>query len=450
MSGINYENLVGDFNQYAYDLQSQIVRQVLASDASSGIMTVRRGVMGANVITREDIFEFLQSFQKTTTMKGQVDILPLQIFVNRVKINSSFTPAELTDRYFAKLDEMNAGRDNGTTTEGTPITPQSYPFANFLVDAVGRKVQDEIENDLLFKGEFRAPIAGVASKSEYSTDGHWTFIKKMIKLGKIVPLAPTVTFPEATTMVNLDLALDALNEKYANLPMLAFCSRKLVKQYRRNYRAEYGQTLTDKTIPNYDALMNRLDDYSIDLFGHQALRSLKTFVITPPRNLMKLYAADSDPLHLQKDGHQINLFGSFGLGFGCMNPDWVFVIGEPIEAPRVVSATATAATTATIVLKHAPVATGYSLIISTNANLSSPIAAHNGTQNTTANPVAVDITLPDGTASKEWRQSFNVTGLTANTTYYVGAYSKLQVDGGGALYSSQAVDNVLTFTTPAS
>lgn len=253
--------------------------------------------------------EVLQAYQDDFTSKGGVTILPVNIYLQNVKIDVGVIPHKLIKAWTGFL--TNSGND-----------PLTYPFINWLVEQyLVKKAKEDFELKAIYTGVRAAPVDGTAGAAINTIDGIEKIINDLVAADSIVPLATGDL--SAMTDANFVTAIEesfvaVIPEKYRyNYAMELSMSRSFRDKFRRGMRAKYNV--------NYEqaAMLNRLMDYeNITVVGRASMTGKNRIWTTPKFNLIFPVKGFSNKnvFDVQKQDRKVKFLTDWWQGVGVVQP----------------------------------------------------------------------------------------------------------------------------------
>jgi hypothetical protein len=400
---------------------------------------------GEYALPNANISSVLQGFQKAFLPKGKVSFEAEKVDIQRVMLDHSFVPQDYYALWINHLEEVS--RASGTT-----LTPAQYPLQQYIIDMAMKQAAEDEETLINIRGVYKARTANKVGKAEYSTNGVYTVLKKLIKQGKVKPvLVDSINMNDETEVYAFanDVA-ELVNNRYKMKEMKMFTPINFRRNYWRKVKDAYAFSIAERN--QYDLRKNLpvfVDDTNIEVVGNVGMDDLKTVIITPKSNVFKVMGQYMTPLTAKSPYKSVDLSGDWGLGFGFALPEAVFVAGEIIEAPEIKEINTITATTARVKIRPVPYATAYRVDIDNNSDFSSPVVDNVAFSSIVE--VSEDITIEDGNTSYEFTINSQALGtLTTATEYFVRVRAVMAVDAGtpyeGDVYTS-ANSAVVSFTT---
>lgn len=244
--------------------------------------------------------EALQGYQVEWTEKGDNEITPRVQQHAAWKVDQSFEGRKYTSRsYFAHL--ARTGSD-----------PYDYPFLDWVIASILKKVIEDQENLVVWTGVYSAPVPGVPNNAIDTADGLLKKIGDSITAGEIIayvtgPIVLATAVDQIEDFVKGTLDTPTWRAKM----MYCHCSQAIVDMYQKNYVDTYGGYIHaneygDLTIPGTN----------VTLVPHAGLAGSQRLVMTHPDNLV--YGHDGEvSLKLQEDKRKILLMadGEFSIDY---------------------------------------------------------------------------------------------------------------------------------------
>lgn len=401
----------------------QILTKMVTDSADYQKMTPVPNVIDKFSILEADVAELTQAYQKSFTKKGSLEFKPIINEVHKVKIDDTFTEADFDQKAILNFEITNGF--------GGEFTKDTARVQQVVMEWYTKKMREEDIKIILANGFRREPVAGTPGPAINSYDGYRTMLKKSIKSGSV---PESNIFDTAWTEATATDVIEEFVEKYiddsywAEMDLQFYLSRTKFKQYKKDYRSEYGNENTFMGIEKIELV----DDTDIVFAPMRSLSKSNVMFVTPKTNIFNMYNTSMGEYSFEADKRELALMIDWrkGTGFGIGGLIWV--VGRICDAPSLLAPTPLAATTATIRWDVEPEATHYEVTLSAAADLSSPI------QN------AIEQAAQKTGDLENLIQTKAITGLTTATPYYFAIRSVIKV--GGRTYKSE-LSKITSFTT---
>lgn len=251
----------------------------------------------------------VQSFQKGFTQKGEVEFKPNELKLFHMKIDDEFYPDELTASWLGFLASTNEPER------------AAWPFPRWLGEAYYKKqIDQDMELNEYYKGEYTAPTTNVAGTDGKSMDG----LRKQLVAGVADGTINSVdigALDKDTIFDQVEEFTEKISEVYQGIPMEICMSRYWYKKYMQDKRAQaFYQKTSDKEIDN-----------GVD-FTPQSVKPLASMVgtndifCTPKANLLHLYSlsADRKSFKVEESKRAVAVMGDWweGVGFAYNKAVW--------------------------------------------------------------------------------------------------------------------------------
>lgn len=283
------------------------------SDTQTGgtvVPTDQTVLREANVETDE----VLQPYQVDFTSKGGITILPVEIKLQRLKIDTGVVPAEVVGKWVDFL--ANTSND-----------PTTYPLIQWIIqNYLIAKAKEDFELKAIYTGVQSAPVAGTAGTAVETIDGIEKIQNDLVAGGKVETFntgdLAAMTDEAFVTAIETNFA-QAIPEKYRyNYAMELSMSRSFRDKFRRGMRAKYNV--------NYQQtdMMNRLMDYeNITVVGRASMTGKNRIWTTPKFNLYFPVKGFSDKyaFDVQKQDRKVKFLSDWWQGVGFVQPELVFM-----------------------------------------------------------------------------------------------------------------------------
>ncbi|WP_126244118.1 hypothetical protein [Chitinophaga rhizosphaerae] len=305
MPGIDISALTASLGAYHREKASELYSKLLEKEYSMSLFSTIAGIKDEYIITETEVSEILQPYQKAWTPKGDIKFVPETLKVRRIKVDLPLDPIDLERSWEGK-------RIDGSLPEGQEL------LEGYILSEVIKRIKKDLEFRLLFNGEYVAPTPGTPGGASTSFDGLLKIVSDAITAAKIVPVA-TGVLSQTNARESFEMVFDAVDSDYQTEQLVALCSPTLLRWYKRDYRAEFGNH------QDYRGITGELQSVTIDgtnteIVGCPGMAGSQRIVITKKENLKRLIdgtSEDSDfNLRFQVNRREIEVLGDFKMGVG--------------------------------------------------------------------------------------------------------------------------------------
>ena len=258
--------------------------------------------------------ELLQQYQEKFTSKGDLSVVPVNIFLQRVKIDLGIVPARLQGTWMQFL--AASGND-----------PLQYPFIQWLVENyIVKKGKEDFELKSIYGGVFEPPVEGEAGEAAKVIDGIEILQNRLVAADKVDVLATgdldTMTPKDMVTAIEEEF-VKQIPEKYRyNIGLELNMSRTRRDRFRQGmgekYNIYYAQT---------DQLTKLRYFENVTVVGRASMANKKRIWATPKENLYFPVKGFSNKtaFDLQKFERVVKFLGDWWQGVGFIQPELIFM-----------------------------------------------------------------------------------------------------------------------------
>lgn len=269
----------------------------------------------ANVETEE----VLQQYQDDFTSKGGVTILPVNIYLQNMKIDVGVIPHKLIKAW------------TGFLTNSSNL-PETYPFIDWLVKnyLIGRSRED-FELKSVYTGVHEAPVEGVAGQAAKVIDGIEVLQNRSVAAGDIEVLETgDLSALSAKDMVTAieDQFIKEVPEKFRyNYSMELNMSRTLRDKFKQGMRDKYNVQYLQT-----EQLLRAMDFENVTVVGRASMVGKKRIWMTPKFNLLFPVKGFSNKnvFDVQKVDRKIKFLTDWWQGVGYVQPQLMFMNGAEV------------------------------------------------------------------------------------------------------------------------
>jgi hypothetical protein len=328
--GFDITELVASLGAYNRVHAPELYSRFLKKDYSQKYFRTISGVKDEYVADEFLLTEVLQPYQKTWTPKGDATFSPEIIKARRIKIDMEFDPVDLERTWEGE-------RIDGSLPEGQEL------LEGYIMSQVLAKAKKEIEFQIAFKGKYVTPTTGVPGAAGTSADGLLQIVANAIAAGKIVPV-PTGAITPANARESFELLFDSIDSDYQDQDLVALASPQLLRNYKRDYRTEFGGNQGYPGISKEDQTVF-IDGTNTEIIPIPGMNGSSTIIITPRENLIRVIDGTSEDedlnLRFQVDKRIIDVLGDFKMGWGFAIIEGLVWVNDPLTAPTVAEINAT-------------------------------------------------------------------------------------------------------------
>lgn len=263
----------------------------------------------ANVETEE----VLQQYQDDFTSKGGVTILPVNIFLQNIKIDVGVIPHKLIKAWTGFL--TNSSND-----------PESYPFIKWLVeDYLLKRSKEDFELKSVYTGVHAAPVAGTAGEASKVIDGIQVLQNRLVTSEDIEVITTTdLSLMTATAFVTaVEAFIKEIPEKYRyNYALELSMSRTFRDKFRQGMREKYNVHYQQA-----EQLTRVMDFENVSIIGRASMTGKKRIWTTPKFNLIFPVKgfSNKNAFDVQKIDRKVKFLTDWWQGVGFVQPKLIFM-----------------------------------------------------------------------------------------------------------------------------
>lgn len=263
----NIKNALGP---YKVLMRDQIAEQLFQSAVTVPYMRTffTEAQDGQEVgLPASQISEVIQSFQPVRTRKGAAEMYAHKTVMRRLKINVPIMPDNIVGEWEGFLYNEKIKR-------------RDMPITRYIIEKVLKKVQEEREEDIVYKGVYSAPVAGTPNAAAQSVDGMGRMIQLGITGATIAPFA--MGAPTATNIFEyLEDFFTRIPSKHRYKRLQVFMSEDLKLFYQRDKRNTFNYKLEMSELL-------KIDFSNIQLVGLPSMAGQNRVFATVPGNMVRL------------------------------------------------------------------------------------------------------------------------------------------------------------------
>lgn len=312
---ITVSELKSEFGTYIQTNMKTILKALMQPTETMKFMTT---VASKNLEWRAAqaaINDVVQGFQKQWTAKGTATFTPISIPQRRHKVDMEFYPDDVFESWLGFLTDEAVDR-------------KQWPITRYIIDQLLiPKVNDNRELQLIGKGDYEAPVDGVAQATGKSMDGFATILedKKTAGTSNINFFdGGDVGAPTSSNIVDfIDAFVDFIDYLYQGIQMPILTSPAWERAYRRKYRDLYGAN-TD-----FDGNTGVALESNNRLIGVPSLSGKNVFMVTPKNNFFRLLNSNegASNIFVESIDRKVKVFADWheSVGFGVEEAIFAYV-----------------------------------------------------------------------------------------------------------------------------
>jgi hypothetical protein len=271
-------------------------------------------------LAESNISSLVQPFQKTWTPKGDVTFKPNPIKLYKMKVDMEIYPDDIEDNWLGFLASENQSR-------------KEWPLIRYIMEEhLIKKIEEDLELRLYYKGVYQDPIAGTAGDTGTSMNG----LKYLLENNSGINRLDMDALEASIIYDQLEDAYEQIVEEYQHTPMLICVAPKWQRAFLKDKRSQGFFYHTDP---------KQIDD-SLD-FSPAKVKALPSMIgtddlfITPDQNLLHLTKKGKNATNFKVEEARrcVSILTDWweGFGFGLNEVVWTNVpepvTEEPTEAP---------------------------------------------------------------------------------------------------------------------
>lgn len=265
--------------------------------------------------------EVLQQYQDDFTNKGGVDFLPVNIFLQRLKIDTGVIPQKLVGTWLGFLTD--SGND-----------PLTYPFVKWLPEKyLLKQAKEDFELKSVYSGVYEAPVEGTAGSASKVIDGIEVLQNRFVNNNLLDPIETgDLAAVSASAMVTaIENFIKSIPEKYRYNYLMEL-------NLSRTFRDKFKQGMRDKYNVNYqqtDQLLRVMDFENVTIVGRASMAGKKRIWCTPKFNALFPVKGFSNKngFDVQKQDRKVKFLTDWWQGVGFIQPEILFMNSAEVPEP---------------------------------------------------------------------------------------------------------------------
>lgn len=252
--------------------------------------------------------KILQPFQKTFTPKGSVVFTPVTIDLHPVKIDQQFQPQDLV---YSWLGFLTSNKTDRTT----------WPFVRWFIEMyLLNQLWEDMELDLVYKGDKEAVVAGTAGEPGHVCDG----VKKIINdnIGAMEQIATGALAADPKDLVTqIEDFVKQTPKRFWKVPMDLNLNPdraiQFVEGMQQKYNMNYQQITDTMSVRNFS---------NVKVKARQSMDESDKIWMTPVANAVFAVKGFSNAtaFELEKVDRNVKIWTDFHVGLGFLQKDLVF------------------------------------------------------------------------------------------------------------------------------
>jgi hypothetical protein len=273
---------------------------------------------GTRITTKDTVYQManpifqplIQPFRKQFEPKGNVDFHPVEIRLQRVKVDNEMYPHDIEDTWLGFLSG-----DSSRSLQDWPVVKW------YLEHYIAPQVKSDKELHAVYKGVYSA----IGTTPSDTMDG----LKIQLIRGAndaqypINVIDGIDVFTESTIFDQLEKYDNKISELYKNVPLIHFVSPNWVRAFKTAKRANGFYY-----IESANEINDRIDFTNHIVVGLPSMSGTNDIFTTVKENLMHVVKRKSDydaaNVDIQKSDRQVKLLCDWweAIGFGCNQLVW--------------------------------------------------------------------------------------------------------------------------------
>lgn len=413
-NGFDLSALNNELGAYHRQHHQVIEEKLLYGHETGQHMTTIPSTIDQKAMAKGEMSEVSQAFNAKVTYKGDYKLSPNIVKTDDVMLAYRFVPKVLRKSWAGYLVQNR-------------LTQQQLPFINYMVSKCLKQFIHEHETKHIAKGYRKEPVDGVAGAAINAMTGFITRGFEGMTKGKIIPV-------DIGGFFNRDTIGDYVSNQIWKIPHLYRTSGDLMclmsTDNAQAYNIATGQDNNIQFVysipPNFDpktAVMPQVPQgqthvkgTTIPVIGLPSFGDSNLIMFVNKNNLKKAFDENSLQFEpLQYDDFYVKVLASMNVGTGFTWDELVWVCGSLSETPIITDITSVTNSSFELNWETAWGSSGYEIDVSPNADFSG-----------------------GATTSVNGMETLNqaITGLSANTTYYIRQRSKIQRESSTDKYLS--------------
>ena len=425
-TGLILDELKSEFGDYHREISTEIEEKATQGHETADYMTVIDDTVDQKGMATDEMTEVSQAANlKNPKFKGAYKIKPVVVKTDEMMIAYKFLPKELRKSWAKFLVKKR-------------LTKDQFPFIYYIMSKLTNKFMEEHEMQHIGHGYRIEPTDDAAGPAINAMSGYLTVIRKLIIKGDIIPMD--------LGFFNDDTIGDYVNRQLKKIPYFFRNQGDLMCVMSPDNELAYKEATGQDSSVQYTYIIDKDTDPNMDLptppTGRATVKNSKIKVVGLPSmigsNLIFFVrksnwkkVVEEGSLQFEEpqiDNFHVKILGTMNAGVGFTWPGQVWVCGSISETPIVSLPSGITASSVDVFWETAWVSAGYEFDISTSPDFSTGLAT------TTVSGMETNNTT--------------ITGLSADTTYYLRGRSHLQKESSATKFQSFNSE-IETFTTPA-
>ena len=297
--------LATELGKYTDLKHNELVKQLFAAaNAYAALRTVfsdaKEGEQVA--IPTAHLSEVIQGFQKGFTPKGDLTFDGNIVTQRRHKIDISIEPDDIVNQWHGHLYDENKKRED-------------MPLVKFIMDLLLKKMDEDRELQMVFKGQYVKPTNGTAGATINSVDGLLKIISNAATAGKHSPFA-LGDFTADQTFEYLENFFSTIPHLHRYGKLQLWMSHDVQLWYARDKRATFAwQQQMEQLF--------KIDFSNIQFVPTNGLAGTKFIGATPKGNMVRVISNKKSKTNFEalRQDREVKVMGDWHECFGVSSFD---------------------------------------------------------------------------------------------------------------------------------
>jgi hypothetical protein len=306
------EDIIREFGSYYINQGQNMARLVKLLNRPSTTDSVLTPFFTDETVYRAakaSIGRVLQPFQKAWTPIGTMEFVAVAIEQHKMKIDSQEYPDDLEGTWLGFLS-------------GEGINRAEWPFIKWFIEVhLLPQAKEDYEMYEVYKGVYKAPVAGVAGDAGTSMNGLRKAINDQVTGGRITPIVMGALPTDPLDAVDyIEQFADKIGKRYWKIPMQLSVNEDFERTYLRGCEKKYG------LITTYQEMNGKVRHTNHSIIGLPSMEGSQKIWCTPKGNALKLgkKTQNMNNVRLETVDRLVKLFTDWWSGVGFILPEAVF------------------------------------------------------------------------------------------------------------------------------
>lgn len=257
------------------------------------------------------ISSLVQSFQKGWTPKGDLEFVPNELKLHKMKVDFEVYPDDIEDNWLGFLASNSLDR-------------KEWPLVRYILESyIYNQIAEDLELNEIYKGVYTAPTAGTAGVAGNSMDG----LKKALKHADVNHDSTIGTLDGSTIYDQAEAIFELVSERYQTTQMNIHFAPKWHRAFLKDKRSLGYYDLTGPGSIN-----DSLDFSPSKVVGLPSMIGTNDWFVTPKTNAIHLTkkGENAGKVKIEEAKRCVNILTDWweGVGFGINELVWTNVQPE--------------------------------------------------------------------------------------------------------------------------